>query len=54
MRAKILEELDELEEADGPDALEDEAGDLLFAAVNLVRHLGVDAEARPAPRQRQV
>lgn len=45
VRAKLLEELAELEAATDPDALEDEAGDLLFAAVNLVRHLGVDAEA---------
>jgi len=45
VRAKIFEELDELAEADTPDAVEDEAGDLLFAAVNLVRYHGVDAEA---------
>lgn len=45
VRAKIFEELDELDEAATPDAIEDEAGDLLFAAVNLVRHRGIDAEA---------
>ncbi|CAN5238462.1 nucleoside triphosphate pyrophosphohydrolase [soil metagenome] len=45
VRAKVVEELYELAEADTPDAVEDEAGDLLFAAVNLVRHRGVDAEA---------
>jgi ATP diphosphatase len=45
VRAKLLEELAELEEAPDPDAVENEAGDLLFAAVNLVRHYGVDAEA---------
>lgn len=45
VRAKLLEELEELEEASGADAVENEAGDLLFAAVNFVRHHGVDAEA---------
>jgi MazG family protein len=45
---KVGEELEELNEeihrqADH-DALADEAGDLLFAAVNLVRHAGVDPE----------
>lgn len=46
--AKIREELGELEAeiaAKADDArLQDEAGDLLFACVNLARHLGVDAE----------
>ncbi len=47
--AKIREELDELtdELAAGEingDAVEDEMGDLLFACVNLARHLGVDPE----------
>lgn len=46
--AKIREELAELEveieaKADD-DRLQDEAGDLLFACVNLARHLGIDAE----------
>ena len=47
---KIHEELgeltDELATDDGinPDAVEDEMGDLLFACVNLARHLGVDPE----------
>ncbi len=42
-RDKVIEEMQELAEAD-PDSLEEEAGDLLFAAVNLVRAHGVDAE----------
>lgn len=42
-RDKVVEELQELADA-GPDTLEEEAGDLLFAAVNLVRAHGVDAE----------
>lgn len=42
-RNKVLEEIEELAEAKG-DQVEEEAGDLLFAAVNLVRSYGVDAE----------
>jgi ATP diphosphatase len=46
---KVEEELDELREEihsnAGADALMNEAGDLLFAAVNLVRHAGIDPEA---------
>ena len=42
--SKISEEIEELRSASG-DALEEEAGDLLFAAVNLVRAYGIDAEA---------
>jgi MazG family protein len=46
---KVAEELDELRaelagDCDG-DRLEDELGDLLFAAVNLARHLKIDPEA---------
>lgn len=47
VREKIAEELEELEEAVGTrDAakVEEEFGDLLFATVNLARHLDVDAE----------
>ena len=43
-KAKIFEEIEELEEASS-DSREEEAGDLLFAAVNLVRAYGIDAEA---------
>jgi ATP diphosphatase len=47
VRDKILEELDELDDAVGTrDAaqIEEEFGDLLFAVVNLARHLDVDPE----------
>lgn len=46
---KVEEELEELREEirinAGAEALKDEAGDLLFAVVNLVRHTGTDPEA---------
>lgn len=41
--AKVAEEIAELRSA-SPDELKEEAGDFLFAAVNLVRSYGVDAE----------
>ncbi len=47
VRAKIDEELHELEEAVGSRdsaRVDEEFGDLLFSVVNLARHLGVDAE----------
>ena len=47
VRDKIFEELDELEQAVGagnPAQVEEEFGHLLFAIVNLARHLDVDAE----------
>jgi len=47
VRAKIREELDELEAAVGSRSaasIEEEFGDLLFAVVNLARHLDVDPE----------
>ncbi len=46
-REKILEELDEVDAAvrsNDPDAIADEVGDLLFAAANLARKLGVNPE----------
>ena len=42
-KAKIREELDEIAEAPD-DKLEEEVGDLLFAAVNFARHLKIDPE----------
>ena len=47
VRAKIHEELDELEAAAGSRSqadIDEEFGDLLFAVVNLARHLDVDPE----------
>ncbi|MCA9568533.1 MAG: nucleoside triphosphate pyrophosphohydrolase [Myxococcales bacterium] len=44
-RAKVAEELAELDAAADGDQMEEELGDLLFSIVNLARHLGVDAEA---------
>jgi tetrapyrrole methylase family protein/MazG family protein/ATP diphosphatase len=46
-RAKVSEELEELDraiEAGSAGAVEEELGDVLFALVNLSRHLAVDAE----------
>jgi nucleoside triphosphate diphosphatase len=43
-RAKIDEELLEIEEAASDAERVDEVGDLLFAVVNYARHLGVDSE----------
>jgi ATP diphosphatase len=44
-RAKIYEELAEVEAATSPGEREEEIGDLLFAVVNWARKLGVDPEA---------
>ncbi len=43
-RAKIDEELAELDAESDPQRREDELGDLLFAVVNLARHLSIDPE----------
>jgi ATP diphosphatase len=43
-RAKITEELGELDAEIDPVRQEEELGDLLFAVVNLARHLKIDAE----------
>ena len=43
-KAKIVEEMIELNEATTDDHRFEEMGDLLFAAVNLSRHHGIDAE----------
>ena len=43
-RAKIDEELAELDAEESQAAREDELGDLLFAVVNLARHLNIDPE----------
>jgi ATP diphosphatase len=44
-RAKIDEELAEIEAAETPDELVHEIGDLLFSVVNYARHRGIDPEA---------
>lgn len=44
-RAKIYEELAEVEAADTDAEREEEVGDLLFAMVNWARKLGIDSEA---------
>ena len=44
-RAKIDEELAELDRETSHEAQQEELGDLLFAVVNLARHLNIDAEA---------
>ena len=43
-RQKIDEELGEIERAEGDEEVAAELGDLLFAAVNYARHLGVNPE----------
>ena len=43
--AKVAEELAELASAPDQAARVEEAGDLIFAVVNLMRHLNIDAEA---------
>jgi tetrapyrrole methylase family protein/MazG family protein len=43
--AKVLEELEEVRQAQTPLEIEKELGDLLFAVVNLIRWYKVDAES---------
>ena len=43
-RAKVIEEVAEVDTADSDAARADEMGDLLFAAVNWARKLGIDPE----------
>ena len=55
--AKVEEEVAELKEAaaSGDRAkIEEELGDLLFASVNLSRHLGADPEITLQPRMREI
>jgi ATP diphosphatase len=44
VRAKVMEELREFDEATDDAHRREEAGDLLFVIVNLLRHHGIDAE----------
>lgn len=41
---KLYEEIGEVKEAEDADHRHEEVGDMLFAAVNIARHYGVDAE----------
>lgn len=45
VRDKVLEEIEEIDNAETPEHIAEEVGDMLFAAVNLARHHGVDPEA---------
>ena len=45
VRAKLVEEIDEFDTASSDQHRLEEAGDLLFVVVNLLRHHGIDAEA---------
>lgn len=44
-RAKVVEEMAEVDAADSPAERTDEIGDLLFALVNWARKLGIEPEA---------
>ncbi len=44
VRAKVMEEIGEFDEASGDAHRAEEAGDLLFVVVNLLRRHGIDAE----------
>jgi uncharacterized protein YabN with tetrapyrrole methylase and pyrophosphatase domain len=41
---KVFEEIEEVRTAESKEDIPGEIGDLLFACVNVARHLGVDAE----------
>lgn len=45
VRAKLLEEIEEVDNARNRSEIEDEVGDVLYAAVNLARHHKVDPES---------
>jgi ATP diphosphatase len=45
LQDKLLEELEEFNAATTPEDRFEEAGDLLFTVVNLLRHQGIDAES---------
>lgn len=53
VKAKLLEELEEVEQAETSEHIHEEIGDLLFSAVNLSRHYGVDAEQALADATRK-
>jgi len=44
VRDKLFEEIAEVADAETPDHIEEEVGDMLFAAVNLARYHGVEPE----------
>ena len=44
VKAKVAEEMAEIEAAQSPEELLDEAGDLMFAAVDVLRYLEIDPE----------
>ena len=44
-RAKVIEEIAEIDAAQSPEEIAEEFGDLLFAVVNWARHSGIDAES---------
>ena len=53
VKAKLLEELQEVETAGSQEEIHEEVGDLLFSAVNLARHYGVDPEQALADATRK-
>lgn len=53
VKAKLLEELDEVEQAKTQEDIHEEIGDVLFSAVNLARHYGVDSEQALADATRK-